>query len=100
MKRAMSRYREVLALEMAAQGQSYEAIAAGLGFADRSGAWRAVWRALGRHEARAADEYRSWMLAELDMVQEAAWPGAMSGDLVAGVAVLRAIEARSRLLGV
>lgn len=98
MKRAVARYRAVLALQMAAEGRPYDDIAAELGFAHRSGAWNAVQRALDRQEADAAGRYRDRMLAEIDMVQEKAWKGAMDGDPEAGAIALQAIDARCRLL--
>ena len=37
---------------------------------------------------------------ELELVQERAWPAAMSGDIKASEVVVRVIEERCRLLGV
>lgn len=100
MKRIVSRHRALVALEMAGQGLGYQAIADALGFADKSGAWRAVQRALERREAQAVDEFRAGMLADLTLVQERAWRRAMAGDLEAGRIVMRAIEGRCRVLGI
>jgi len=95
----IARYREVRALEMAVQGWEWPAISDELGYADRSGAWKAAQRALKRRAATAVDSYRRVMLAELDMVQDSAWGAAMRGNMRASEVVVRAIDQRVRLLG-
>jgi hypothetical protein len=95
----IARYREVRALEMAVQGWEWPAISDELGYADRSGAWKAAQRALKRRAATAVDSYRRMMLAELDMVQDSAWGAAMRGNMRASEVVVRAIDQRVRLLG-
>jgi hypothetical protein len=95
----MARYREVRALEMAVQGWEWPDISDELGYADRSGAWKAAQRALKRRAATAVDSYRRMMLAELDMVQDSAWGAAMRGNMRASEVVVRAIDQRVRLLG-
>jgi len=86
-------------LEMAVQGWEWPAISDELGYADRSGAWKAAQRALKRRAATAVDSYRRMMLAELDMVQDSAWGAAMRGNMRASEVVVRAIDQRVRLLG-
>ncbi len=66
---------------------------------DRSGAWKAAQRGLKKRSAAAADQYRSAALAELTMVQNAAWGRAMNGDVKAGTLVVRTVEQKCRLLG-
>ena len=92
-------YREALAVEMAVQGLSFDEIAKELGYASRSGPWRAVRRALRRRTDDAADRYLSRSLVDLELIQQRAWPAAMRGDIKAATVVLRAIEDRCRLLG-
>jgi hypothetical protein len=98
LKRVICRYRQVLALELAAKGMPYDDIAQELGFSNRSGAWKAVQRALDRREAEAVEAYRAHALSDLEMVQERAWGRAMAGQLDAAELVVRTIEARCRLL--
>ena len=95
-----ARHREVLALELATQGVSWTQISEHLGYQDRSGAWKAAQRGLKKRSAAAADQYRSAALAELTMVQNAAWSRAMNGDVKAGTLVVRTVEQKCRLLGV
>ena len=98
MNKSLVAYREALAVEMAVQGVTFDEIAAELGYASRSGPWRAVRRALTRRTEKAADEYVSRSLIDLELIQQRAWPAAMRGDMKAAAVVLRAIEDRCRLL--
>ncbi len=82
------------------QGMSFDEIAVELGFADRSGAWRAAQRCLARRQQVAADRYIASSFADLEIIQERAWPRAAAGDLAAGRIVMRAIEDQVRLVEV
>ena len=78
---------------------TYDEVARELGYADRSGAWRAVNLALKRRQAQGIDQNRREALGILDRVQANNWKGALSGDPRAASIVLRSIEARGRVLG-
>ena len=93
-------YREALAVEMAVQGLTFDEIAKELGYASRSGPWRAVRRALIRRTDEAADRYLSRSLVDLELIQQRAWPAAMNGDIHAAKVALGAIVERCRLLGI
>ena len=80
MNRSRVEYREADAVEMAVQGATYEAIAEALQYRTRSGAWRAVRRALRKRTARAADAYGDSAMTDLELLQQRAWPAAMAGE--------------------
>lgn len=98
---AEMRQRQTQAVELALSGVSYETIADELGYADRSGAWRAVRAALDRHEAPAVKEKRDLENARYDRIQTALWPLATADppDLKAIDRLLRLFERRAKLNG-
>lgn len=96
---ALSSERRLRAVEMALAGKSYDQIAETLGYANRSGAWKAVQRALHDREVLGADELRELELQRLEALHCANWGAALSGDLKAANVVLRAADQRIRLLG-
>ena len=98
MTKTISSYREVRSLELALSGMSWDQVAEELGYANRSGPWKAAQRCLARHQIVAADRYRAVRLAELDMLQARYWRAAMAGSPKAAGVVLRVIEARIRLM--
>jgi uncharacterized protein (DUF433 family) len=57
------------AVELVAAGMSYDQVAAELGYANRSGAWKAVQASLKAVQADTVDEYRTLTLERL----EACW---------------------------
>ena len=87
------------AVELARSGMSYDDIAARLGYANRSGAWKAVQAALKEHQAEAVDEYRLRQVMALDRLQMSVWGEALAGDTKAVGVVVRVIGQRCRLLG-
>lgn len=87
------------AVEMVLGGKSYDEIAAALGYANRSGAWKAVQKALSVHEAASVDLLRALEVDRLDALQDSLWEKAMAGDLQAMGLIVRIIMQRSRLLG-
>ena len=95
----LARYRAAVAVELRMAGAEYEAIARELGFAGKSGAWKAVQRALRLRAMESSEAYRNIALADLDMLLEKNWRAAMSGNLEAIDRCLRATDQRSRLLG-
>jgi hypothetical protein len=98
MNRTVVEYREARAVELSLQGLTYDQIAVELDYANRSGPWKAVRRCLARRADAAAHAHIAASLVDLDVIEERAWPRAVAGDLAASRIVLRAMEARMRLL--
>ena len=73
MSRAAVIERRTRAVELARSGMSYDDIARELGYANRSGAWKAVQAALKEHEAEAVDDYRARQVMALDEMQSRVW---------------------------
>ena len=96
---AVAAVKRAKVVEAVAQGATYEDAAAQAGYASRSGAYKAFWKALDHREAQAVEDHRALELARLDALQVALWDDAINGDVKAVNAVLRIIEQRSRLLG-
>jgi hypothetical protein len=97
--KAQSLHREARAVELLMAGRDYDQIAAELGYSSRSGAWRAVQRALRKRREEVAGEYLTLELDRLDALQCAVWDAAMSGDPKAVDAVLKISDRRCELLG-
>lgn len=97
--RAMARYRAAVAVEMRLAGSSYDDISQALGFANRSGAWKAVDRALTRTRDERAASYFAVTMNDLELLHERAWSAAMAGDLTAIATCLRAGRLKRRLAG-
>lgn len=91
--------RRTRAVELVAAGLSYDEVAAELGYANRSGAWKAVQASLKAVQADTVDEYRALSLDRLEAMLAVVWPAAMHGDLKAVAAVRRIVDAECRLLG-
>ena len=96
---AIAAVKRARVVEAVAQGATYEEAAKEAGYASRSGAYKAFWKAVEGREADAVEDHRSLELARLDALQTAVWDAAMAGDVKAVGMVLRIIEQRSRLLG-
>lgn len=79
-------------------GAEYSEIAKELGFADKSGAWRAVQRSLKARQTSAVDRYRMVRFAELESQHRSVWPSAELGDLRAINRCLRIADERAQLL--
>lgn len=97
--RAVAAVKRTRVVEAVADGATYEQAAKLAGYATRSGAYKAFWKAVDGREADAVDEHRALELARLDALQVGLWERAEAGDVKAVNAVLRIIEQRSRLLG-
>ena len=95
---AQARIKRVRALELVAEGKSYDEIAQAVGYSHRGSAHRAVFKALDDREAEGVDHLRATELARLDALQVALWDRAMDGDVEAVLAVLRIMDRRIRLL--
>ena len=96
---AQARIKRARAVELVAEGKTYEEVARAVGFTNRGSAHRAVYKALNEREAEGVEILRAIELDRLDRLQVSLWDRALSGDAVAVNAVLRIIEARARLLG-
>lgn len=97
--RAVAAVKRAKVVEAVADGATYEEAAGQAGYASRSGAYKAFWKALDGREAEAVEDHRALELARLDALQTSLWDRALGGDVKAVKAVLRIIEQRSRLLG-
>jgi len=96
---AEARIKRVRAVELLAEGCSYEEIARGVGYTNRGSAHRAVSKALSEHQAENIDLLRAVEGDRLDALQSAVWDRAMAGDVRAVAAVLRVMACRIRLFG-
>ena len=97
--RAVAAVKRAKVVEAVADGATYEQAAQQAGYATRSGAYKAFWKALDGREAEAVEDHRALELARLDALQAPLWEKALSGDVKAANAVLRIIDQRVRLLG-
>ena len=97
--RAVAAVKRAKVVEAVADGATYEQAAKQAGYATRSGAYKAFWKAVDGREADAVDQHRTIEVQRLDALQVGLWDKAVSGDVKAVNAVLRIIEQRSRLLG-
>jgi len=91
--------RGIEAMQLRLGGLDYQTIADRLGFADKSGAYRAVTRALAEVKRETARESVRLELARLDALLAAVWPLAMMGDLRAMDRVVKIMEWRAKYLG-
>lgn len=98
LKRAQVMERRTQVVELASAGLDYDEIAAQLGYANRSGAWKAHQRALATKQAEKVEDFRALEMERLDALQLAVWPKAMTGDVRSVITVLRIIDRRIRLL--
>lgn len=92
--------KESEAVQLRLAGASLAQIAARVGYADPSGAHRAITRALRAMlpEQERADA-RRLEIAKLDRLEMAAWPHALGGDDRAAATILRCIGMRAKLQG-
>src|SRR5688500_3921734 len=89
--RALATARRARAVELRAQGWTYQDIAQELGYANRGTVFRIVGNALASQERLAVDELRSLEVERLDALQVGIWQRAMEGDVDAAMAALRII---------
>ena len=97
--RAVAAVKRVNVVEAVADGATYEQAAERAGYASRSGAYKAFWKAVDTRQADGVDEYRALEIQRLDALQAGLWEQATAGDVKAVLAVLRIVQQRSRLLG-
>jgi hypothetical protein len=86
-------------LQLRVAGVSLQAIADRLGYADQSGAYRAVMSALAKARREPAEQMREMVTQRLDRMLQSVWPRVLQGELDAIHAALRIEERRARLLG-
>ncbi len=91
--------RQLRALELRLAGVTYEQIAEQLGYAGRSGAFKAVNTALKETLREPAEELRTLSAERLDRATLAIWRAVSAGDLQAIDRLLRIEARRARLLG-
>jgi hypothetical protein len=90
------------ALALRREGFDFDAIAEQLGYADRSGAWKAIDKLLQRRAKESdadADAVRALELERLDAMLRALWGKVVKGDLPAIESALHIVTRRSKLLG-
>jgi hypothetical protein len=97
--KARAAYRRAVAAELRTQGFSYDEIAEALEYKDRSGAWRAVMKAMNDRQVTAVDRLRMVEFAELTDEHRVVWQQAKMGDFKAIDQVLRCADSRLSLLG-
>jgi hypothetical protein len=90
--------RRARALELHLAGATYDAIAAAVGYASRSGAHKAVQEALDDIGRYGPDENATTELVRLDAMLTGLWPKARRGDVQAIDRVLKIGERRAALL--
>lgn len=91
MDQAASRYRANLAVEYRLKGMDYDSIAKELGFASRSGAWKAVDRSLRRRGHQVSALALLSTLSDLDTVKRGAIAAVEAGDVASSRTALQAI---------
>ncbi|MFC9965304.1 hypothetical protein ACFVH4_13790 [Nocardia ignorata] len=87
------------ALELRLEGKTYAEIADELGYADESGAYRAVEAVLKRVESAGAAELRKVETLRLEALFRAWWPAALARDEKAAGVVLRCHDRLVKLHG-
>ena len=97
--RALASARRARAVELVAQGYTYQQAADELGYANRGTVCHIVSDALTARQVEAVDDLRFLERERLDALQVALWDKAMNGDIRAAQSILGIIMARSRLLG-
>jgi hypothetical protein len=91
--------RQRRAMDLKLAGATFEQIAQQIGYADASGAYRAVQRGLTETQRPAADELRETFSRRLDRLLLAVWPQAVHGDLKAVECARRLVDQQAKLHG-
>ncbi|MGH2775632.1 MAG: hypothetical protein ACRDJT_09405 [Actinomycetota bacterium] len=102
-QRILAAERGFEALKLRQQGKSYREIAEAVGYANPSGAWRAVERTLRESHAESPESLRVLEIERLNSLLDASWvtattPGA-KGQMLAVDRVLAIMKRRAELLG-
>lgn len=91
--------KERAALELRKGGMTFDRIADELGYADRSGAWKAVNAAMNATIQEPADELRRLEVERLDALLLAMWGQALGGSTWHVDRCLSIMDRRAKLLG-
>jgi len=91
--------KKLQALQLRRAGFSYDIIAERLGYASRSGAYKAVMTALRETLKEPAEELRRLQLDRLDALLASIWNEARDGEKVAVSCVLKIMERMDKLRG-
>lgn len=91
--------RQLRALELRKAGWGYDQIAEECGYRDRSGAYRAVARALKATLREPAADVRRLEVERLDALLKGLWTAASQGDNYAIDRALKIMDRRAALLG-
>ena len=97
---AIAAVKRAKVVEAVAQGATYEVAAKQAGYANRSGAFKAFWKAIEHNEAEAVEDHRALELARLDALQVPLWDKAMTGDAKLVPTVSSVLEGWSEVLAV
>lgn len=87
------------ALQLRLRGDSYEEIALELGYANRSGPYKAVQAALTDVYREDAHSYRTLQMERLNAVTRALFTRLEDGEVSAATPLLKALEAMDRYTG-
>ena len=79
--KALAAARRARAVELVADGMTYQQIADEMGYSNKGTVYRIVQQALARQTAEAAEELQGLEVARLDALQAALWDRAMAGDV-------------------
>ncbi len=98
-RRIKTTERQREALELRKVGETYQVIAAKLGYRSRSGAMAAVESALHKTLIEPAEELRTLYTERLNAILTICWPQMLSGDLKAVETVLKVLDRIANLHG-
>lgn len=91
--------RQRKALELRKAGADFQQIADQLGYANKTGAWKACQAGMAKLIKEPATDVLTMELARLDAMFLGLWPKARAGNVAAVQQCLRIMERRSRYLG-
>lgn len=97
--KALATCRRTRAIQLKAQGLTYQQVADELGYANRGSVHSIVQKGLAKREADSVDTLRFVEQQRLDELQYAVWERAMQGHIPSVGAALHILKARVRLLG-
>ena len=92
-------YRTQQTIEMRAMGVDYDFIAKELGYADRSGAWRAVKRGMLRKTANDISAIRWQVCVDITRMADAIEGYARAGNLKAAHDVIKLVDRKLKIAG-